>query len=275
MTSLVLKTLVLLFSALIFLISLPQLDRRQNKVLSPEMEVALPRLVQVIMAGGDRYLAANLGSIRALVSDTQRMDQDAFRVLGLVQQDVAWLNPAHEDNFYTAAAILPWNGELDAAQYILRRAIDARPFDMWPSFYYAFNIYYFKHDSVTAAEWLRLGATRAIDEGDSLLLNDLASRWVRNSADRQTAISILSAMAKTARSGGFAAYLRKHVVRLENQLAIENAARAYKQRTGDFPTDISTLLHGELVDRSRLTDPFGATYHLDAKGVVSVQETVK
>lgn len=262
--------LVLLIA--LFVLSVFQLDRWPSRPVSSEMVVALPKLVQVLFAGGDRYLAANLGGIRALVADTQNMNQDQFRILARVQEDVAWLNPAHEDNYYIASAILPWNGQLDAAQFVLHQAIDARPFDMWPSFYFAFHIYHFKQDPLTAAEWLRFGSTRTMDEHESLLLNDIASRWVRNGTDRKSAIGILTAMANAARSGGFSAHLRKHVKRLENLLLLEDAAKRFQGRYGRMPESIELLLSESLIEGGHPVDPFGARYLLKADGSATVQE---
>jgi len=65
-----------------------------------EIEVVLPVFVQVALAGGDRYLAASWSSVRALVTETVRMAADEYRVLALVQRDVSWLNPAHEDKLH-------------------------------------------------------------------------------------------------------------------------------------------------------------------------------
>lgn len=260
-----LVTLVAVFG---FVVSVAMSDRYPVRDSSLEMAVKLPRFVQVIMAGGDRYLAANIGAVRALVSDTNRLDPQGYEILAQVQDDVSWLNPAHEDNYYISTAILPWNGHVDVSQTILKRAAEARPFDFWPAFYYAFGLYHFKKDAVQAVEWLRLGADRAKDEQDSLLLSDLASRWLRRGADRKTAISMLSAMATTTRSGGFAAYLRKHVKRLENLMVIENAGVEYTKSHGAVPQRLETLFVGGEIP----VDPFGMVYAIDANGKAYVKE---
>jgi tetratricopeptide (TPR) repeat protein len=151
----ILRVSIMALAAMLYALSIHALDRIRHTSVVEEMQVALPRFVQVGLAGGDRYLAANINGFRALVASTERMKADNFKIQGRVQQDVAWLNPAHEDNYYIAAAILPWNGEVDAAQDVLLRAINARPTDWQPIFYYAFNLYYFKHDPVSAAQWLQ------------------------------------------------------------------------------------------------------------------------
>lgn len=89
----------------------PTLYSRPRPPSSAEMEVAIPRFAQVLMAAGDRYLAADLAGFRALVAFTEKMDAENYRILSIVQSDVSWFNPAHEDNDDIAAAILPWNGE--------------------------------------------------------------------------------------------------------------------------------------------------------------------
>jgi len=110
--------LLALLGVLAYTLLVPALYARPRPPVSPEMEVAMPRFVQVVMAAGDRFLAANLAVFRALVVSTATMSAENYRILGIVQSDAAWLNPAQEDNYYIAAAILPWAGEVAAAQYI-------------------------------------------------------------------------------------------------------------------------------------------------------------
>jgi hypothetical protein len=56
------------------------------------------------------------------------MKAEDYAVQAKLQRDIAWFNPLHEDNYYIGAAMLPWNGELDAAQYVLRKASDGADF---------------------------------------------------------------------------------------------------------------------------------------------------
>jgi hypothetical protein len=46
-------------------------------------------------------------AFRALVVSTETMSAENYRILGIVQSDAAWLNPAQEDNYYIAAAFCP------------------------------------------------------------------------------------------------------------------------------------------------------------------------
>jgi hypothetical protein len=146
--------------------------------VSVEIRVALPLFVQVAMAGGDRYLAANASAIRALWTDNFKMKREEFAILAKVQEDVAWLNPGHEDNYYIAAAILPWYDEVDAAQRILARATVARRFDYQPAFYYAFNLLHFKGDAAGASAWMREAAEHLPEGQDRLQMQNLAAIWL-------------------------------------------------------------------------------------------------
>lgn len=224
--------------------------------VSREMQVALPRFIQVAMAGGDRYLAANLADFRALVASTDKMNADSYRVQAIVQSDAAWLNPAHEDNYYLAAAILPWNGEIEAGDYVLRKAIDGRPFDWSPVFYFAFNRMYFHHDHVDAANWLRVGAQRASDVDDRLLLENMAARWYERGYDTRTAILVVSAMAKGARDRQFQKYLWMRVDRLKALLALEVSTTEYRSRYQRLPDSIDDLISAGLIGQPP-KDPFG------------------
>ena len=107
--------LVTILAAMVFVPSAQRLKLAPRQSVNVEMQVALPLFVQVAMAAGDRFLAANIAAIRALWVDNFKMQKEEFKVLAKVQENVSWLNPGHEDNYYIAAAILPWNGEVEAA----------------------------------------------------------------------------------------------------------------------------------------------------------------
>ncbi len=243
----------------------PRLFERPRPPASAEMQVALPRFVQVLMAGGDRYLAANLAGFRALVSEPHRMAPENFRVLALVQSDAAWLNPAHEDNYYIAAAILPWYGEAAAAQFILKRASAARPFDWLPPFYYAFNAIHFYKNPVEGAEWMREAARHTRDEDEQLGLQQVAALWVAKGEDPEFAIRLHRTMAKESKHKGFANFLDKRADRLENLLLIDRAVARYRTETGTLPARLGDLLAAGMLPRIP-DDPFHGHYLIDRNG---------
>lgn len=249
----------------LYAVTIPPLYQQPSVSASAEMQVALPRFVQVMMAGGDRYLAANLAGFRALVASTDTMGPDNYRIQAVVQSDAAWLNPAHEDNYYIAAAILPWNDQLDAAQFVLRQATQARPFDWQPPFYYAFNTLHFLKDSAEAAAWMRIAGRHTRDEMEQLSFQQLAAQWVSKGEDLELAIRLHRSMAKETKHRAFANFLERRALRLENQLALDYAIARYHQRFGSFPAQLS-----ELVDRAIIAalpmDPFGMQYTIDDKG---------
>jgi len=258
--------LVLLVCALIFVLTVMALRHHVRKQAASEIEVALPLFVQVFMAGGDRFLAANLGNVRALIADTARMQPDQYKVLAKVQVDASWLNPAHEDNYYIAAAILPWNGQVDAAQTALRRASIARPFDYQPSFLYAFNLLQFKGDPSSASAWLRNAAAKLPDEDERLLMENFAARWLDRTDDLELAATVVDSMAKQARRKDFRTYLQQRAQRLRDLLVLRKAAAAFAARTGRAPEALEQLVSSGVIPAVPI-DPFGFGYTLDAEGL--------
>jgi hypothetical protein len=259
--------LLALALALVFVATAERLKSVPRKSVSVEMQVALPLFVQVFMAMGDRHLAADLAAIRALVVAPEKMQPDEFRILAKVQEDVSWLNPAHEDNYYTAFAILTQYGELDAAQTILARAGRARYFDYQPSFFYAFNLWYHKHDPAGAAAWMLKAAEKLPDPDQRLTMQNLAARWMDRAQDTQLAIRVVEAMAKEARRKDFRAYLELRVLRLRQLHQLRTAAAAYRERFGRPLPNLQ-----ELVDSGMLpalpTDPFGFGFGFDKQGEI-------
>ncbi len=238
-----------------------------------EIEVVLPVFVQVALTGGDRYLAASWSSIRALVTETVRMAPEGYRILALVQEDVSWLNPAHEDNYYIATAILPWEGEVDATQVILRRATLARPFDYQPPFYYAFNQMHFKGDALGASEWLRRAASKLSDPDEQLTMENFAARWLDKTQDLDLAARIVDSMAAQAKREDFAAYLRQRSQRLRDLAALRRAATSYTERHQRPPESLDDLVRSGLIAQIP-QDPFGSGFALDQAGLPVIAGSV-
>jgi hypothetical protein len=259
--------LAALVLAAVFVATAERLKSVGRQSVSVEMQVALPLFVQVFMAAGDRNLAANIAAIRALVVSTDKMRPEEYRILGKVQEDVSWLNPAHEDNYYIAAAILPWYGELDAAQNILARASRARFFDYQPAFYYAFHLLHFKGDAVGASAWLREAAEKLPNDDERLIMQNLAARWIDKAQDIGLAIAVVDAMAKQAKRRDFRAYLEQRVARLRALQQLRIAAASFQQRHGRPLTDLRDLVSSGVIP-ALPRDPFGFGFALDKQGQV-------
>ncbi|MDR1368035.1 MAG: hypothetical protein LBJ76_04895 [Candidatus Accumulibacter sp.] len=251
--------------ALAFTHSSALLWKEKRVDASPEIAVALPLFVQVLMSGGDRFLAANLGSVRTLIVESAKMRPEEYRILAKLQLDVSWLNPAHEDNYYTASAILPWNGEIDAAQTVLYRAALARPFDLQPPFYYAFNLVYFKNDPIAASEWLRRRAIRLPNAEERQLLENFAARWLDRANDLKLAVAVVESMAKQARRKDFREYLNLRARRLRDLISLREAANAFLKKNGHSAKSLGQLVSEGFIPTIP-TDPLGAGFKLGSDG---------
>ncbi|MBS0511504.1 MAG: hypothetical protein JSR42_10050 [Proteobacteria bacterium] len=254
-----------LCAVLLFCLSVQQLSGLRKARADVELEVALPLFVQVLMTGGDRFLAADVNVIRALISSTDKLDAARLRVLGKVQRDAAFLNPAHEDNYYLAAAILPWSGELGAAQDVLARAISARPFDPMPAFYYGFNLYYFEKMPTAGAEWMLEAARREPDVQNQYALQNMAARWFEKGNEPAVAIGIVEAMARNSRDPAFGRYLLQRAARLRALDQLVQAAARFRHEQRRPLTSLSELVSAGYVG-ALPTDPFGFGFDLDAAG---------
>lgn len=231
--------------------------------------VAVPRWVQVLVVGGDRYLAANVGFFRALLVGGGKLSEGSYPILARVHTDVALLNPAHEDNYYLATAILPWQGELKATQLVLSQAIASRHQDVLPPFFYAFNQWYFLHDVPGAVRHLHLAAERERDEGNRVALLGMVAGWSESGHDRHIAIVILKAMAEQSRHPQVREYLLQRVGRLVQLDELEQAVALFRQRQGRAPHVLEELVHAGLIIRVP-RDPLGKAFRIDANGQVLI-----
>ena len=265
-------SLVALLAATIFVATAQRLKSAPRQSVRVEMQVALPLFVQVFMTVGDRFLAANIAAIRALVVDIPRMKPEEFAILAKVQEDVSWLNPGHEDNYYIAAAILPWQGEFDAAQRILARATKARRFDYQPAFYYGFNLLHFKGDAAGASAWIREAAEYLPEGGDRIQMQNLAAIWMDKAQDVDLAIRVVEAMAKQTKRRDFQRYLEMRVIRLRALQSLRGAEATYRQRFDRAPATLQDLLDTGIV-ASLPQDPFGFGFEIDRFGRVILRNS--
>lgn len=223
---------------------------------TPEaMRVRLPVPVQVFMAMGDRYLASNFNVLRATVLSAGRHDRTTYAVLGQVQMDAAFLNPANEDNYYIASAILPWEGEVEAGQTVLRLATEARFTDPYPPFYYGFNQQYFLGDYIGAAKAAEVAAAR-VDGGARLSLLNIASKWYERVDDPHLAERTIQALIASTREPALREHLEKRIVRVRQLTGLREAATAYRQRFGRPPQTLDALREAGLI-ASLPEDPLG------------------
>lgn len=257
---------VLLFAAAsLFVMSVLFGPREALHDRARELAVRIPLIFQILTAAGDRYLAANLTGFRILVSEAYRMGPAELALQARLQKDVSWLNPAHEDNYYIAAAILSVPDLIPTAQYILRRAADARPNDWQPLFYYGFNRYQFERDPKGGAQALLEAIPRMRDEGESWTMQNLAARWIERGYSPGDAARIVGGMAENASPGRFKRYLSVRAQRLRDLAMLKDAVTRFRESRGQVPTTLDDLVKGGFIERIP-QDPFRRGYTLDAKG---------
>jgi hypothetical protein len=195
-------------------------------------------------------------------------------VQAIVQEDAAWLNPRHEDNYYLAAAHLPWNGQIEAAQRILQAASDTRPFDMLPPFFHAFNLYYFVHDPVEGARWMQIAATHAQDEKERQGLERMAARWTEKGQDRHEVVKLLEAMAKQSRYKSLQKVILLRAERVRQMIQLDEASQHYQVQQHRLPASLDALVESGLLP-ALPQDPFGQGYVLDAQGKAQLKPLPK
>ena len=260
------RVMTLTFLIGLFVFSQKQLAGITRPSVAPELMVSMPLFAQVLLSGGDRHLAANINGFRVLVAETRKMNANDYAVQAKLQRDLAWLNPAHEDNYYIAAAMLPWNEELEASQYVLERAAKARVKDWQPPFYLGFNYYHFFKDPAKGALLLNEAVPRAYTQQDSWALQNIAARWLEKGYDTNTAARMVGSMAENAPLGAFRDYLHKRAERLEELALLQNLAIQYKEKYAKQLLSLDDLVKSGLIDKLPV-DPLGKGFELDEKGM--------
>lgn len=217
------------------------------------------------MAMGDANLAANLSGFRVLVADVSRMKKADYQIQANLQRDISWLNPAHEDNYYIAAAILPWEGETIISDYVLSRASKARPFDWQPLFYEGFGWYFFRKNPTRGAEIILRAVPRARDVQDQWALQNVAALWIEKGYRTDEAARRVEAMAKSSPRGGFQKYLAVRAERLRDLEKLQQLAERFERHSAKRLTSLDELVKAGLISELP-TDPLGMGFSVDAEG---------
>jgi hypothetical protein len=210
-----------------------------------EGSVVLPPHLQTILYMGDRYLAANVESMRVLATggDLTGMHSDYYHRL---HQVVSLLNPCHEDNYYVANALLAWAGGVDAALRILREATDCRFWDEVPPFFLGYNLYFFKRDHATAKAMLFAAADRSTENRVGFQRIGIMFE-TEAFPDVHAARNYLKLQHEQAREPKLRDMLSQRIARLDGLIALDEAQEAFERRTGRTLQDPNDLLRVDIL----------------------------
>lgn len=237
-----------------------QLRTQTPAPVAPAVEgrVVVAAPVLLVLFGADRFLAANLETMRlaATGADWGQADTD---YLIRAQQAVAELNPCHEDNYYLANGLLTWGGADREGTEVLRRAMQCRFWDELPAFFYGFNQAFFNKDITEASRALELAAKRAT--GNAAGFRKMAVMLqAEQFADEQLAFNYLIQQRDSASDPKLRDMLDKRVVRLQGLIELREAQRRYEEEHGPLLT-LEQLVKQHLID-SVPADPLRLGYEL-------------
>ncbi|MBS7663906.1 hypothetical protein I0D00_18420 [Pseudomonas lalucatii] len=240
-----------------------QVPEQAAPVIEGRVVIAAPVLLALF--GGDRFLAANLETMRLAATgvDFGRADTG---YLVRAQQEVAKLNACHEDNYYLANGLLTWGGADREGTEVLRRAMQCRFWDELPAFFYGFNQAFFNKDIAEASRALELAAQRAT--GNAAGFRKLAVMLqAERFADEKLALDYLTEQRDAARDDPkLHAMLDKRVARLQGLVALREAQRRFEGEHGALQA-LEQLVEYELLS-ALPEDPLRLGYELTEGRIV-------
>ena len=205
------------------------------------------------MAAGDRFLAADLETIRLSATGISITGQTDAHYLIRAHKVVSQLNPCHENNYYFANALLSWGGAVEEGGVILQRATECRFWDELPPFLYGFNQYFFNKNIPEAQQALEIAAQRAGDyaAGYRKLAVMIEAEQLD---DARMAREFLVQERNNTHDPKLKAMLDKRVQRLDGLLILRDAQRTYEARTGKALRQPGDLIDAGILDKFPL-DP--------------------
>jgi hypothetical protein len=229
--------------------------------LSPQFftdRVVIPAPLLVALHGGDRFLAADLETMRLATTGMVDRGVDAGYLVR-AQREVARLNPCHEDNYYLANGLLTWSGAVEEGNVVLRAAVKCRFWDEIPPFLYGINLSFFQHNNEEAARVLEIGAQRSPQNAAAMRKLAVMLR-AEQFADEKLALNYLIQQRDSAADPKLQDMLDKRVIRLQGLIALREAQRRYENEHGPLMS-LEQLVEQHLID-SVPADPLRLGYEL-------------
>lgn len=243
------------FASIAFWRAQQPLSREQPQV-QDRVVIAAPILLALY--GGDRFLAADLETMRLAATGMQDGQSDTNYLIR-AQQVVAQLNGCHEDNYYLANGLLTWGGAVSEGNQVLRAAVQCRSWDFVPAFFYGINLAFFQRDIAQAQHVLELGAQRS-PENAAGLRKLAVMLQAETFADEKLALNYLIQQRDAASDPKLREMLDKRVIRLQGLVTLREAQRRFEAKHGAL-TALEQLLEFGLLP-ALPEDPLRLGYEL-------------
>lgn len=222
-------------------------EQPATTITSPSHDrVVIAAPVLAALYAGDRFLAADLETIRLSATGIDQGHMDAFYLIR-AHKVVSKLNPCQENNYYLANALLTWGGAVDEGGEILQRATECRFWDELPPFLYGFNQYFFNKNIKKAQQALEIAATRATRNaaGYRKLAVVIEAEQID---DARMARDFLVGERDQSDDPKLKAMLDKRVKRLEGLILLRDAQNTYEKRTGKALQNPGDLIEAGILD---------------------------
>ncbi len=254
-------SLLLALTGFVLFVTIAAWRAQQPVVLTPQFfadRVVIPAPLLVALHGGDRFLAADLETMRLSATGMDDRGVDTGYLVR-AQREVARLNACHEDNYYLANGLLTWGGAVEQGNEVLRAAVECRFWDEFPPFFYGINLSFFQHDNEEAARVLEIGARRSTDNAAAMQKLAVMLR-AEQFADERLALNYLIQQRDSSVDPKLKDMLDKRVIRLQGLIQLREAQRQYESEHG-LLRDLQQLVDRGLLDELP-TDPLRLGYEL-------------
>lgn len=234
---------------------------QQPVALTPQFfadRVVIPAPLLVALHGGDRFLAADLETMRLSATGMDDRGVDTGYLVR-AQREVARLNACHEDNYYLANGLLTWGGAVEQGNEVLRAAVECRFWDEFPPFFYGINLSFFQRENEEAARVLEIGARRSTDNAAAMQKLAVMLR-AEQFADERLALNYLIQQRDSSVDPKLKDMLDKRVIRLQGLIQLREAQRQYESEHGPL-RDLQQLVDRGLLDELPI-DPLRLGYEL-------------
>lgn len=189
-----------------------------------------------------------------------------YKKLPKLLDNVVTLNPKFEYAYTFTLLVVPGEGMGEEAFAIGRKGMEALP-DSWQIPYYMGTAYHINEkDYANAAKYLELAASKP---GAPEIAKLLAAVYYSKSDQREIAYNLYRVIYETSEDDYSKERAKHRLENIEIMLFLEEAANVYKDRFGEYPSDLNLLVQRRIIAQIP-TSPLEREFWIDQQtGTVS------
>jgi tetratricopeptide (TPR) repeat protein len=244
---------------IVSLLSFKSIDHDSRYKIQESSLFRLPVLMVKVIAGEFKGIFSDFSIMEAgsIIGKRESKSSEEWDSVAKIFGVALELDPYFQQSYMLIQGTLPWNTKnYDETFTLLNKSKDHRFWDWIPGFFIGFDYFFFLNDYEKSSEYL-MGASTVNNAPPALAT--FAARMAQESGKNQLAISFLEMMISKEYDPVKKELLLTRIQAHKAVALIEGALQEYKLVFGEYPQDLSALIHKGFIQKLP-ENPYGRPF---------------